>query len=93
MQTVMCFLGFVFCTVAAVVCGIGVWFFDNQQKRAKGRENLNDLLTNFGGGSFKNEVKAEASQLGHGCAKTFLQLALLMLIILAIAFFRVTFDV
>ena len=92
MQTVICFLGFLFCAIMTLVCGIGVLFSDDQQKRAKGRGNMNDLLTNFGGGSFKNEVKSEASQVGYGCAKIVMQALFFVSLIFTIVLFRMTFN-
>ena len=39
----------------------------NEQRRSKGRGRLNDILTDFGGGSFEEGVKSSARATMHGC--------------------------
>ena len=39
----------------------------NEQRRSRGRGRLNDILTDFGGGSFEEGVRSSAGATAHGC--------------------------
>ena len=53
----------------------------NETRRSKGRERLNDILTDFGGGGFEEGVKSSAGATAHGClAKIFGWIGLLAIL-------------
>ena len=39
----------------------------NEERRSKGKGRLNDILTDFGGGSFEEGVRSSAGAIAHGC--------------------------
>ena len=39
----------------------------NELRRSKGRGRLNDILSDFGGGSFEEGVRSSAEATAHGC--------------------------
>ena len=42
------------------------------ERRARGRKRLNRILTDFGGGSFKDGIAAAVGEKAHGCLSTIL---------------------
>ena len=57
--------------VGGILVFKGVEHYDSE-RRARGRRRLNRILTDFGGGSFKDGVHAAVSEKAHGCLSTVL---------------------
>ena len=62
--------------ILAVIIGAVVLFFalaaQDEERRAKGRGRLNDILTDFGGGSFQEKVESKVSEVKFGCLQKIL---------------------
>lgn len=52
--------------IGVAFIGLALWQQD-EEKRSKGRGRLNDILTDFGGGSFEEGVRASVGSGAHGC--------------------------
>ena len=52
--------------VGIVFIALALWQ-QNEQRRSMGRGRLNDILTDFGGGSFAEGVRSSAGATMHGC--------------------------
>lgn len=69
--------------VGGVFIALALWQ-QNEQRRSKGRGRLNDILTDFGGGSFGEGVRSSACATAHGCLTKILGWAGLIAILFAL---------
>ncbi len=75
-------------TPALIIIGIifivlAIWQH-NEVRRSKGRGRLNDILTDFGGGSFEEGVRSSVGTVAHGCLAKILGLIGLIAILCAL---------
>ena len=70
--------------IGVLFVSLALWQGD-ESRRAKGRGRVNDILTDYGGGSFSEFIKSLIAEKAHGCLAQIL--GLIGLIMLGYVFF------